>query len=175
MTPKVLVLGYGNPGRLDDGLGPALAEAIGAMALPGVTVDADYQLAVEDAAQVAAHDYVVFADASVSGPEPFSFKPVQPVPELSFSSHSLQPEAVLAMAKDLFDARTHGFALAIRGHEFDDFGERLSDRASQNLAAALAFLADLLRSGALAAYVEKEVRSTDKDLVVLEMTPTEMN
>ena len=25
--PKIVVIGYGNPGRLDDGLGPALAEA----------------------------------------------------------------------------------------------------------------------------------------------------
>ena len=47
---KVLLIGYGNPGRLDDGLGPALAAAVEKLAIPGVTVDADYQLNVEDAA-----------------------------------------------------------------------------------------------------------------------------
>ena len=74
----VLVIGYGNPGRLDDGLGPALAEALAALELPGVTVEANYQLTVEDAAAVAEHDVVVFADASVNGPEPYSFQPVEP-------------------------------------------------------------------------------------------------
>ena len=71
---KVLVIGYGNPGRLDDGLGPALAAAIESAAPAGVTVDADYQLTVEDAAAVAEHDVVVFADAAVDGPEPFYFR-----------------------------------------------------------------------------------------------------
>ena len=34
----MLLLGYGNPGRLDDGLGPALAAQVERLALPGVTV-----------------------------------------------------------------------------------------------------------------------------------------
>ena len=38
---KTLLIGYGNPGRLDDGLGPALAEAVAKLAIPGVTVEAD--------------------------------------------------------------------------------------------------------------------------------------
>ena len=37
---KALVIGYGNPGRLDDGLGPALAEAVEKLDLPGlITLD----------------------------------------------------------------------------------------------------------------------------------------
>jgi len=66
----VLVIGYGNPGRRDDGLGPALAERLQELRLPGVDVDADYQLTVEDAAAAAEHDVVVFADAAQAGPEP---------------------------------------------------------------------------------------------------------
>ena len=68
---KVLLIGYGNPGRLDDGLGPALAEAIAHKEFKNVTVDANYQLTVEDAAEVAKYDLVIFADADVAGPEPF--------------------------------------------------------------------------------------------------------
>ena len=70
----VLLLGYGNPGRLDDGLGPALAARVEALALPGVTVQADYQLCLEDAEAAARHDVVIFADAAASGAEPFSFQ-----------------------------------------------------------------------------------------------------
>ena len=68
---RVLVLGYGNPGRRDDGLGPRLAEELSRMGLPGVDVDSAYQLQAEDAAAVADHDVVVFVDAYVSCPDPF--------------------------------------------------------------------------------------------------------
>jgi len=149
MANRFLLIGYGNPGRLDDGLGPALAEAVAALAIPGVTVESDYQLGVEDAAAAAAHEVVVFADASVSGPEPFAFCSVEPAAEacVGFSSHSVEPAAVLALARDLFRARTRGYALGIRGYRFNEFGERLSDQAEANLAAALRFLVPVLRDG----------------------------
>ncbi|MBN1142370.1 MAG: hydrogenase maturation protease [Deltaproteobacteria bacterium] len=142
---KILLIGYGNPGRLDDGLGPALAEAVAQLNLPGLTVDSDYQLTVEDAAAVAEHDLVIFADASINGEEPFFYREIFPKGGLSFSSHSVEPEAVLAMAADLFGAATRGYALGIRGYLFDEFGERLSERARGNLASALDFLIPLLK------------------------------
>ena len=52
-APRILVIGYGNPGRLDDGLGPAVASAMEEFNLPGVSVDSNYQLTVEDAASAA--------------------------------------------------------------------------------------------------------------------------
>ena len=143
---RVLVIGYGNPGRLDDGLGPALAEAVEKMAIPGVTVESDYQLTVEDASVVAEHDVTIFADASVNGPEPFFFCPLPPKAAGSFTSHSVEPGAVLALATELFKARVKAYILGIRGYEFNEFGERLSERARANLAAAAAFLEPLLRS-----------------------------
>ena len=81
---RVLVLGYGNPGRRDDGLGPRLAEELSRMALPGVDVDSAYQFQAEDAAAVADHDVVVFVDADVSCPDPFEMRPVLPAGEPRF-------------------------------------------------------------------------------------------
>ena len=147
---KVLVIGYGNPGRLDDGLGPALADALSRRDLPGLTIEADYQLTVEDASAVAAHDVVVFADADVAGPEPFEFRPLAAADAMSFSTHSVSPGAVLALAQDLFGATTRGYVLAIRGYEFDEFGERLSPKARANLDAAVRFLEGRLRENAFA-------------------------
>lgn len=146
-APRILLIGYGNPGRLDDGLGPALAEAVERMGIPGVAVDADYQLTVEDAAAAADHEHVIFADAAVNGREPFFLRRVEPTPESGIGSHTVEPGAVMALAQDVFGARTQGWALGIRGYEFDEFGERLSDRALRNLAAALAFVEPLLRAG----------------------------
>ena len=52
-TPRrILLLGYGNPGRCDDGLGPAFAARIEARGLPGLDVFTDYQLTVDHALQI---------------------------------------------------------------------------------------------------------------------------
>lgn len=142
---KVLVIGYGNPGRKDDGLGPALATSIERLDLPGVTVDSGYQLSVEDAAAVAEHDVVVFADATCTGDEAFSFQALEPGEIVTFSTHSVQPAGVLALARELFAAYTAGYVLAIRGYAFDEFGEGLSADARANLAAASEFIERVLR------------------------------
>ena len=145
---RVLLLCYGNPGRLDDGLGPAFGDVLERESLPGVTVDVDYQLTVEDAALAAEHDAVVFVDAAVRGREPFFFRPVEPVPGLGFSSHGAEPEAILALAEQLTGRVPEGYALGIRGYQFNEFGESLSPGALDNLAAALQFLLPVLKNRA---------------------------
>jgi len=140
----VLVYGYGNPGRLDDGLGPAAVELLEKAQIKNVSLDSDYQLTVEDAADVAQHDFVVFVDADVSGPAPFWFGAVEPEASLSFSSHSVKPEALLDMARELLGGSTKGYILGIRGYEFNEFGERLSAGAQDNLKNAVSFMLELL-------------------------------
>ncbi len=142
---RILVIGYGNPGRMDDGLGPACAAAIEARHIPGVDVDVDYQLNVEHAADAARHAAVVFADAAVEGPAPFDWRPIEARPVEGMGTHTLGPGAVLALARDIFRAEPRGYALAIRGRRFSEFGERLSDEARRHLDAAVEFLDSWLR------------------------------
>ncbi len=89
---SVLVLGYGNPGRQDDGLGPAAAEAIAQLHVPGVRVEQNYLLNIEDAADAAEHDCVLFVDAAESGPEPYAVRKVVPADGMTFTSHIVKPE-----------------------------------------------------------------------------------
>ncbi len=156
-APRVLVIGYGNPGRLDDGLGPAVAAALDTERPLGVTVEADYQLTVEHAAMVAEHDVTILVDATVKGPDPFSFERVAategPSPP-SFSTHSVEPVELVGLARDLFGATGETWILAIRGWMFDEFGERLSPRATRNLEAALEFLHTAIESRDFAAAAE---------------------
>jgi hydrogenase maturation protease len=134
---KILVIGYGNPGRLDDGLGPAFAGRIQAMELPNVSVESNYQLNIEDAELISGYDAVVFADASVDAAEPFEFKPMAAKdPVVGFSSHSITAESLLGLAEQLFDAHPKAYAMAIRGYDFNEFGEWLSEHAATNLEAA---------------------------------------
>lgn len=146
IADRILVIGFGNPGRRDDGLGPALAEVIERLCLPGVTVEANYQLTVEDAALIAEHDVVIFADAAVTGDEPYAFSTVEAERSVSFTTHHVSPGAVLGLAHDLFGAAARGYLLAIRGYEFNVFDEGLSLCAAANLTRAVEFLATIIRT-----------------------------
>ncbi len=142
----VLVIGYGNPGRMDDGLGPALSARLDACGFEGVFIETDYQLVVEHAHEIARHDYVIFADAAIIGPAPFSFVEIStPETQPPFNSHSLSPEAVLFYAATMFGAKTKGYILGIRGYTYDGFDESLSEGAKENLDAAFQFIVKLLR------------------------------
>ena len=142
---STLVLAWGNPGRRDDGLGPALAEALGELAVAGVEVESNYQLQVEDAAAVARHGRVLFVDADRGGVGPFRVRRLEPAAGgLDFTSHSLAPGRLLALSRDLFGAEPEAWLMGIRGYEFDEFGEGLSPGARANLAAAVGFVRDAL-------------------------------
>jgi hydrogenase maturation protease len=142
---RILVFGYGNPGRLDDGLGVAFAQALSDQQLPSVDVETNYQLNIEDAAKAAEYELVLFVDAAVKGVEPFFVNQVIPEGSLTYTSHSLDPEHVMALAKQLFGASALAFAIGIRGYKYDAFGEKLSLKAKANLEAAFGFLTPLLR------------------------------
>jgi hydrogenase maturation protease len=143
-TPRVLVLGYGNPGRQDDGLGPAVAASVDAQGWPHVTAQDNYQLNIEDAIDVAAHDIVWFVDATKVGPEPYDVQVVQPAASIEFTSHLVRPAAILAIAQRCYGASPQAFTLAVRGYEFA-FIEALTSAAVRNLHDALAMLTERLR------------------------------
>ncbi len=135
----LLIYGYGNPGRQDDGIGVALVEELEAWAkaegLPGLAFDTNYQLNAEDALAVAGARAVLFVDAAREGPEPFEFKRLTPRGEIAFSTHAMSPESVLALAAELYDARPPAWILAIRGYSWEP-SETPTEAARSNLAAA---------------------------------------
>jgi len=147
--PEILLIGFGNPGRQDDGLGPALAAAVEHLAIPGVVVDANYQLTVEDAALAVEYGTIIFADAARVGPAPFTFCEIVPARPVTFSSHSVTPQTVLALGQQLFGHCCNGYLLGIRGYEFDEFGETLSPVAQHNLQRAITFIERVLRERSL--------------------------
>ncbi len=142
-----LMLGWGNEGRRDDGLGPAFARRFAERSVPGLTVETDYQLQVEDAYDAASYPRVIFVDADRSGPEPFSCRRLFPATQaLSFSSHSVSPGGLLALARELYAAEPEAWLVGIRGYDFDRFEESLSREARHNLEAAAGFVAAALEA-----------------------------
>lgn len=149
MSKGTLILGWGNPGRGDDGLGPEFIRRFAESPIPGVVTDFDYQLQVEDAAEVAGFQRVLFVDADRSGAEPFWLQRVLPDGNPSFSTHSVSPGAILVLARDLFQSEPEAWILGIRGYEFDEFGEQLSDPARSNLDRAVESVKSALLKGDL--------------------------
>jgi len=143
VAPRVLIIGYGNPGRQDDGLGPGIIEELEAEAPPGVSLDADYQLAVEMAADLAEVEKAIFVDAAAQGPEPFGAKRLAAAPEFHFSSHVLGPETLLAVCGQSYGRSPEALLVAVRGYGFE-FAEGLSEKARRNQRAALEFIRTLI-------------------------------
>lgn len=140
---KVLFYAYGNPGRQDDGLAHALAEKLEGERWSGITFENNYQLNIEDAALVAEHDLVIFADASVNSAEPFEFRPIEPAKAIAFTTHAMSPQSVLALCDDIYHKLPPAYLLAIRGYEWEQ-EQPLSSMAKQNLQDAFEFIRDFL-------------------------------
>ncbi len=150
---RILVFGYGNPGRGDDGLGPLVAAAVRSLSLPLVDVESDYQLNVEDAVSVCDHAAVIFVDADLHAPRPFRFSTVESVCYLGISGHTATPGEIVRVARDLFGEEPAAYVLGVRGYEFGEFHESLSSQARANLREALAFLSWALRERRFEEYV----------------------
>ncbi len=154
----ILVFGIGNPARQDDALGPLLIERFEADPPRGVDLDADYQLLVEDAEEVARHAAVVFVDAAVdAGEAPFYFRRLVPVADAGFSTHGAEPAGVVGLAASVFGAEPAAYVLGIRGRSFAMFVEEPTAEALADLDRAETFLRALLSAGdpsALAAAAE---------------------
>ena len=149
MAAPVLVFGYGNPGRGDDGLGPALLERVDMLRAdhpewPEVELATDFQLQVEHALDLEGRRCVLFADADSTAPPPFSYARVLPAGGISHTTHAMTPQALLHVyERVLGTAPPPSFLIGIRGERFD-FGTPLSDAALRNLESAVEFTAALL-------------------------------
>ncbi|KPL20537.1 MAG: hypothetical protein AMS23_10795 [Bacteroides sp. SM1_62] len=148
---RILIYAFGNPGRQDDGLGNRLVEELEPWlrekGLDNVELESNYQLNIEDAANIADKDIVVFVDASVEDIDDFHLGLVEPSEGRSeFTMHAASPAYILALCIRLYQKHPETYLLQVRGYEWE-FLEELSRKATQNLASALAFIKERIVSG----------------------------
>ena len=142
---RLVVFGWGNDARGDDGLGPVLLARVAAARWPDVTTIEDFQLQIEHALDLVGADMALFLDASVSAPAPFAFREIEMRRDESHTTHALTPEALLEVsARALGGKPPPSFMLAVRGESFE-LGEPLSAEAAERLEAAWAFIEALMR------------------------------
>jgi hydrogenase maturation protease len=150
---KILIYGYGNPGRQDDGLGNSFVELfekwVNEENLEGFKFDSNYQLNIEDAAAVSENDLVVFVDASTEEIDNFILTPVDATTKVAFTSHAASPGYIVSLCREIYHKIPATYLLHIKGYEWA-FKEGLSAKAKKNLEMALDFLKEKMKdSGSL--------------------------
>lgn len=142
MTAPTLIFGWGNPSRGDDALGPLFAEHFAELARRHpewgeVDCLTDFQLQVEHALDLQGRDRVLFVDASLDAPAPFSLTRIEAARDASFTTHAMSPQAVLKVYADIDDGEPPPcWLLAIRGEQFE-LGEGLGGTARSHLQIAI--------------------------------------
>jgi hydrogenase maturation protease len=144
---QILVYGYGNPGRQDDGLGVELVQRLKEWAdekkLPDLAFDSNYQLNIEDAEAISHNDLVIFADASEEEINDYCFSEVAESAKISFTTHAASPGYIVKLCRELFQKEPRVLLLHIKGYEWG-FREGISKKGLQNLEKALDALKTLL-------------------------------
>ncbi len=136
----ILLVGYGNPLRRDDGLGPALVESMaGSSGREDLRTLICHQLTPELAGEVADPEVaaVIFADASaLPGPQGGALiHSLAPAPDAVAAGHCCSPESVLLLAEHLYGRRPPAWLVALPGADFG-FGEGFSGPGRAVLAEA---------------------------------------
>jgi hydrogenase maturation protease len=144
---KILIYGYGNPGRQDDGLGVLLAEDIekwaSAQGYSNIHTDSNYQLNLEDAEAISEYDIVIFADASGEDINDFLLEELKPSAAVEFTMHAVSPAFILHLSNQVFDHLPEAYLLHIRGYKWE-FMATMTENASKNLDIALTYLKKFL-------------------------------
>ena len=132
--PQVLVIGYGNPLRGDDGLGwTVAAELFRQNRSTALQVLPCHQLTPELASTIQEADTVIFVDAARDGtPGDCRCVELQPGSVSPTLAHDLTPSALLALTCELFGVCPPAYLLTVCGEDFGP-GNTLSEAVQRGI------------------------------------------
>ena len=140
----LLIIGYGNTLRGDDGVGPRVAEAVAALNLPGVRTLACQMLTPELADQISQARVAIFVDAAVDTPKEVQWRKLEPGESSQLMAHAADPRTMLALARDVFGHAPQAWWLTIPAVKLD-FSETLTPEAQRGFAEAVKKIQELCR------------------------------
>jgi hydrogenase maturation protease len=143
-SAEVVVIGYGNELRGDDGIGPQVARAVAALGRPNVRALAVHQLTPELAEAIAGARLAIFIDACTpSDAEPVQVKRIVPGGPTAVMGHSGDPRVLLALAQELYGQAPPAWSVVVTGKDFR-LGQGLSPDIQALGRAALKRVASLI-------------------------------
>jgi hydrogenase maturation protease len=141
---QLLVIGYGNTLRSDDGAGVRVAEAIAACHPPGVTALAVHQLTPEIAERLAGAERAVFVDARwAEAGRDIAISPLEPSSSIRPAGHTSDPRSLLALARSLYGEAPRAWLITVPAVDFS-LGEDLSPTASHGVELAIRLIGGIL-------------------------------
>jgi len=140
---SILIIGYGNQTRSDDGVGWYVADKIekelsskrdsASLSSTEVNLLKLHQLTIELAEEVKDREFVIFVDAHVNDDKDWLIsEKLNPNFKRGLTMHYLTPETLLAICEGLYNKAPKAHLFSIKGLNFD-FGEKLSNQ-TQNAA-----------------------------------------
>lgn len=133
---EVLVIGYGNTLRGDDGVGPRVAEAVGSLGLPGVHTLICPLLTPELAEPISRAGTVIFVDAAVDAPGEVQWRQLEPNETSQIMAHAADPRTMLALARDVFGHVPQAWWLTVPAVDLG-FSEEFSPAAQRDFGVAV--------------------------------------
>lgn len=150
MLAPVVIFATGNESRGDDGLAPLLLRRIEQwLQTQGRAKDKfelleTFQLQIENTLDMQGRELVLFIDAGIDTPAPFSFTRAVASPTPNLFSHALKPAALLALYPQIYQSDAPAsYILCLRGEQFE-LGEALSAAAASRMKQAMIFMQELL-------------------------------
>ncbi|KAF0185573.1 MAG: hydrogenase maturation protease [Nitrospirae bacterium] len=148
MKNKILIIGYGNPLRGDDGFGVYVAARLLQEELGDhVTVLERHQLGPEMSEELSETNFVIFLDIHLSenvGEQVCKRIEADSKVPLTFSHH-MTPGTLLACTHAIFGKRPHGVIISVGSNLFDH-GSHLSPQVAALVAPAADLARTLIRS-----------------------------
>ena len=129
----ILLIGYGNPDREDDGVAWHILRAVAVrLGLPApdsyedefptndlIDFAFNLQLTPELAEDVSAYQYVCFIDAHTGNiPEPVRLIDVESEFQRSPFTHHLTPQSLLSICETVYNKKPNAALLSVRGYRF---------------------------------------------------------
>ncbi len=120
---KILIYGYGNPGRQDDGIGISFINKLERWVIKNkiknISFDSNYQLNLEDSLEISNYDLVIFVDASKNIKKAYNLKRIYPEKINFYTTHKMLPENVLFLSKELYSKEPVCYILTIKGYKWE--------------------------------------------------------
>jgi hydrogenase maturation protease len=132
---NILIIGYGNSTRQDDGIGVYVGEVL-ARELSNIDVEVTQEIGPEVCEELSGYGLVFFVDAGIDQEEDFVIRELSAKFRSTPFSHHIHPETLLAMTERLFNSLPKAYLVSIKGYRFD-FGFEISQEAKINAEKAI--------------------------------------
>lgn len=157
---KLLIIGYGNPDREDDGVAWHILRAL--TIKMGLTAPESYedefpesenidfafylQLTPEIAEEITTYDYICFVDAHTGSiPEPVRLIDVESDFQHSPFTHHLTPQSLISICETIYKHKPEASLLSVLGHRFL-FTRQLSEETKALVPEGVGLIWDWLRT-----------------------------